>query len=305
MKKHATVVVAEDLPSESRSASKTSRKRTGNQSACIEYHGIPGGTRDCLDAVLRLIQYGEVITNVQILTSRGKTVSEHCLLLTYGVGDEILIKSGFTSGYGVEGPTGFSYVLSVLEAHGAEIVEYEVSPEFIERSHYSALLQSDLDFLKTARPLRPSRWYDYVYEEHGDPDTRLLWREFPPVIPFAIIDRRLTDLGLTFWKNPNDSLLTGYKRLEDILRERIGSKAHGTRLLSEAFGKEQSKLTWKDIDPSEHTGRAQLFVGAFMAFRNPRAHREIRHDSETELSEFHLLNQLYVLEKEAVERALA
>ena len=130
-----------------------------------------------------------------------------------------------------------------------------------------------------------------------------MWREFPPVIPFAIIDRRLTDLALAFWKNPNDSLLTGYKRLEDILRERTASNTHGTRLFSEAFGKEGSKLTWADIDASEHAGRAQLFVGAFMAFRNRRAHREIRHDQENELTEFLLLNQLYRLEEEAIERA--
>lgn len=300
IKEHDTVVLVE--ASKGVPAKKKSRKRTGKQPACIEYHGIPGVTRDCLDAVLRLIQYGELITNVQILTARGKTVSEHCLLLTYGVGDEILIKSGFTSGYGGEGPTGFSYVLSLLEAHGAEIVEYDVSAELIERGEYSALLQSDLESLKSVKPVRPSRWHDYVFEEHWDPDQRMLWREFPPVIPFAIVDRRLTDLALAFWKNPNDSLLTGYKRLEDTLRERIGSRAHGTRLLSEAFGKEQSKLTWKDLDPSEQTGRAHLFAGAFMAFRNRRAHREIRHDSESELTEFLLLNQLYRLEEEAIER---
>jgi hypothetical protein len=282
---------------------KSPRPHRAKQPACIEYHGVPGATRDCLDAVLRLIQYGDVITSVQILTSRGKTVNDHCLLLTYGVGDTILINSGFTSGYSGEGPTGFSYVLSVLEAHGADIVEYEVSPEFIERCEYFSLLQSDLDSLEKAKPIRPTRWYDYVFEEHWDPDKRMLWREFPPVIPFAIIDRRLTDLALTFWKNPNDALLTAYKRLEDILRERISSKAHGTRLLSEAFGKEQSKLTWQELDQSEHAGRAQLFAGAFMAFRNRRAHREIGRDAEGELSEFLLLNQLYRLEKESIERA--
>jgi uncharacterized protein (TIGR02391 family) len=192
----------------------------------------------------------------------------------------------------------------VLEAHGAEIVEYEVSPELIERSDYSSLLQSDLDLLKSAKPIRPSRWYDYVFDEHWDPDRRMLWREFPPVIPFAIIDRRLTDLALAFWENPNDSLLTGYKRLEDLLRARTGSKAHGTRLLSEAFGKDESKLTWADSDGSEHAGRAQLFTGAFMAFRNRRAHREIRHNREKELAEFLMLNQLFSLEEEAIARVL-
>ena len=76
------------------------------------------------------------------------------------------------------------------------------------------------------------------------------------MIPFAIVDTRLTDLALSFWKNTNDSLLTGYKRLEDILRQRTGTKAHGTKLLAEVFAKEESKLTWTEIDASEHAGRA-------------------------------------------------
>src|SRR5258708_29093457 len=59
------------------------RRKTRNAPACIEYHGVPGATRDCMNAVLRLIQYGNEITRVQILTPRGAPVSEHCLLLTY------------------------------------------------------------------------------------------------------------------------------------------------------------------------------------------------------------------------------
>ncbi len=39
-----------------------------------------------------------------------------------------------------------------------------------------------------------------------------------------------------------------------------------------------------------------LFTGAYMAFRNPRAHRELAHDLGAALGEFLLLNQLYLLE---------
>src|SRR2546423_9292831 len=124
-----------------------------------------------------------------------------------------------------------------------------------------------------------------VFEDRGAAEERILCRELHPIITFVIINRRLTDFAPGFWKNPNDSLLTGYKRLEDILRERTACNTHGTRLFSEAFGKEGSELTWADIDASEHAGRAQLFVGAFMAFRNRRAHREIRHDRQNELTE--------------------
>jgi hypothetical protein len=33
---------------------KRNRRKTRKSPACIEYHGIPGVTRDCLNAVLRL-----------------------------------------------------------------------------------------------------------------------------------------------------------------------------------------------------------------------------------------------------------
>jgi len=55
-----------------------------------------------------------------------------------------------------------------------------------------------------------------------------LWREFPPVIPFAIIDGRIIDLPMSFWGNPNDRLLSGYRRLEDIVRERTDINEYGT-----------------------------------------------------------------------------
>jgi hypothetical protein len=57
-------------------------------------------------------------------------------------------------------------------------------------------------------------------------------------------------------------------------------------------------LTWPVNDDGEKNGRANLFTGTFMAYRNPRAHRE--HSSEELLAEFLLLNQLYRLEFEAV-----
>jgi hypothetical protein len=263
----------------------------GKPLAGIEYHGIPGATQDCLEAVMRLIQFGDEITNVQILSSPGTPVTDHCLILTVNVGDLIAIKSGFASGYAGEGSTGFSYVLALLKARGAEIKEYEVRSEVIERCDMAALTQADLDTITAARPIRPSRWHDYVFEKHWDVDiSDRLWRKFPPVVPFAIIDGRITDLALSFWANPNDNLLTGYRRLEDILRERTETTEHGTRLLSHAFGGQGSKLTWTDAEASEHAGRAQLFVGAFMAFRNRRAHREVGHDSYKELAEFLLLN---------------
>jgi hypothetical protein len=264
--------------------------------AGIEYYGLPGLTKECRDAVLRLLQFGDCIATARILSS----AHEHALLLTRDVGDLIAIKSGFRSGYIGEGSRGLSYVLMLLEAHGADIEEYQVTPELIERLDYSALAKSDIDTVDAARPVRPSRWHEYIFEDNWDPiNDGTLWREFPPVMPFAIIETRLIDLALSFWEHPDVCLIKAYRRLEDVVRERTSLNEHGVKLFSQAFVGPTSKLSWKDIDAGEQTGRGTLFTAAFMAYRNRRAHRELRDSCNGQLREFLLLNQLYVLEKES------
>ncbi|MCI0557728.1 MAG: TIGR02391 family protein, partial [Nitrososphaera sp.] len=255
--------------------------------AGIQYSGLPGISSECQHAVMRLLQYGDRITRVRILTCSG----DHCLLLTVNVGDLIAIKSGFGSGYIGEGSHTFSYVLQLLEAHGAQIEEYEVSPDIIECLDNSSLTMSDIESLDAAIPIRPTRWHDYVFEKHWESEqTGTLWQRFPPLVPFAIIDSRIIDLAISFWEDPDERLLTGYRRLEDIVRKRTGIDEHGAKLFSQAFVGPTAKLGWKDADGGERTGRASLFTGAYMAYRNPRAHREVGDDANDQLAEFLLLN---------------
>jgi hypothetical protein len=266
--------------------------------AGIEYVGLAGISRECQDGVLRLLQYGTEITRVRILS----TSKDHCLLLTVDVGDLVAVKSGFSSGYRGEGPRTFSYVLEVLEGHGVNIDEYIVPQEMIERLDMSSLTSADLKAIDAAKPVRPSRWHDYIFEPYSSKiQGRDLWRNFPLIIPFAIIDSRITDLAISFWEGPDERLLTGYRRLEDIFRERTSIDEHGTKLLSQALAPNGGKLTWKDIGDSERAGRMQLFTGAYQAYRNRRAHRESKERAENALIEFLLLNHLYILEKELIE----
>ncbi len=161
--------------------------------AGIEYVGLPGISEECQNAVLRLLQFGDRVTRVRILSSS----NHHCLLLTVNVGDLIAVKSGFGSGYVGEGSRTFPYVLQVLKAHGAEIEELRVAPDVIERVDNSSLTAGDLRAFDRAKPVRPIRWHDYVFEEHWQlKKNGTLWGEFPPVIPFAVIDSRIADLAL-------------------------------------------------------------------------------------------------------------
>lgn len=277
----------------------------GNDLAATEYVGLPGISKECQDAVLRFIQFGNRITRAVILScSRNYKNKRHCFLLTLEDTDLIAVKSGFSSGYGGEGPRRFSYVLQVLDSHGAEIEEYIVPHEFLDRLDSSALTKIDLEMLNGARPCRPSRWHDYIFDRHFE-DARkgMLWQEeFPPVIPFALIDSRIFDLALSFWSNPDNNLLIGYRRLEDIVRERTGLKQHhGSKLFQQAFNPSDGVLTWKNVDDGERAGRMQLFTGTYNAHRNPRAHVELGGHAEELLTEFLLLNHLYRLEKDSLQ----
>jgi hypothetical protein len=265
--------------------------------AGIEYNGIAGGSKDCEEAIVMLLQLGGHVVRARILTHD----SNHCILLTDDVGDPVAIKSGFSSGYGGEGPRTFSYVLQLLRSHDVEIEEYDVDKSVIERVDNSSLTVSELKRLDKSRPVRPTRWLSYVSGEDQERALKgTLWRQFPPIIPFAIIDSRVMDLALSFWKDPDDKLLKGYRRLEDLIRARTGIDEHGTKLLSQAFTGNKPKLSWTHIDESEKIGRANLFTGAYMAHRNRRAHRELKSYRDAQLTEFLLLNHLYRLELEAL-----
>lgn len=270
-----------------------------NGLAGIQYGGEPGSTKDCINAVTRLLQSNVSISKVQLLTYDG----EHALLLTVDCGDRYAVKAGFSSGYAGEGPKGLSYTLALLEAYDVAIEEVEISAGILERLQVSALTTKDLEVIEHSRAVLPSRWRDYIFELHEDLEgDERLWDGFVPVVPFAIVDPRLSDLAKNFWSDPDQRLMSAFRRLEDIVRKRTGSLECGRKLFSEAFKLEGGLLGWPNLDPSEETGRVQLFAGTYMAYRNPRAHSESIDDSGKLLAEFLLVNHLFRLESEAVER---
>jgi hypothetical protein len=67
--------------------------------------------------------------------------------------------------------------------------------------------------------------------------------------------------------------------------------------MAQAVQGDNSRLIWTDVEPAKQNGRAQLFIGTYFAFRNRRAHRELRQHANEALQEFLLLNHLVVLEK--------
>jgi len=269
--------------------------------AGIEYVGRDGITKPCQDAILRLLQFGDKIEKIRILSCN----SEHGFLITVSPNDFVAVKAGFGSGYKGEGSRRFSYIFSLLCAFDLDTKteEYEVKKGVMDHLSKSALTIGDLAEIQATRPIHPVRFYnDYLWEEHYK-DKDEPWKEFPPVIPFAIVDNRIRDLATSFWDDPDKKLMDGYRRLEDLIREQTGSKASGSTLFNKIFLGDKPILSWEDIDGGERAGRANLFVGAYLAYRNPRAHHEKKPDKREQLSEFLLLNHLYKLQKEAVQKS--
>lgn len=267
--------------------------------AALQYVGLSGISASCHHAVKRLVQYRDAIEQALILTCR----EQHALLLTLPGEEQVAVKSGFSSGYSGEGPRTFAEVLLLLQALDVPIDECNVSPGLMDRLEASALTLADLQIIKTAKLVRPQRWHEYVYDAAPERGARNgVFATFRPVMPWAIIDPRITDLAKRFFDSPDDCILTGFRRLEDAIRKRTGLDEHGRKLFAEAFSGDDAKLEWTVTDKGEQVGRAQLFVATFMAYRNPRAHRELRADEGSMLMEFLMLNQLFVLEAESTPR---
>lgn len=267
--------------------------------AGIQYVGRPGISQSCYRALERYLQSGDNIREARILSSRNR----HALLLSIEVDECVIVQAGFASGYVGEGPCALAKALHLLQTAEVPIEEVDVSHHLFERLEAGALLQTDLDHICEAAPVSPWRWPDYIYE----------WRHLIPTIPtdasalsrmpltmaWSLIDLRLSDLAQEFLDRPEEMLARGFRRLEEVLRQRTGLDEHGTKLLQRAFAGESSKLMWPGIDGGEQTGRAQLFTASFMAFRNPLVHREQSRETRDLLHQFLQLNLLFLLERQS------
>lgn len=268
------------------------------QYAALQYIGDAGITATCVSAVVRLLQFEVQITKASFLTSEDR----HAFILEVERCEKIVIKAGFTSGYRGEGPRGLATVLALLDEYEVDIYEYNVSHDIIERINASCLEKSDVKYLENLNSVSPQRWHDYIYNERlATGWDALLQSVFPTILPRAFIDSRLHDLVKVFRKMPDQALMNGYKRLEAIIRERAKLENEcGTKLFSKAFSQENSPLTWENIDASELKGRSLIFNAVFQAYRNRRAHNELLPDPLAEHREFMLLNELFMLEKQAI-----
>jgi uncharacterized protein (TIGR02391 family) len=269
-----------------------------SEPAEVQYVGMAGISSYCQRAVMRYVQFGDPIRQALVLTSDQK----HAFLLRLVHEGDVAVKAGFASGYPGEGPKAFAQTLCILQEVCADIEEVEVDSALLDRLDAGALKSRDLETIANMAPVRPRRLHEYVFAILGEEHKRAVsWRQFEPVMPWGLIDPRLMEFAKRFTSDTeaDKAIRDGFRRLEEVLRARTGLKEHGTKLIQECFSPSQPKLAWDISENSEQVGRMQLFTGAFMAFRNPRAHKELESTRNQLWNEFLLLNHLFALEAAA------
>ena len=244
-----------------------------------------------------MIQTHADLSYALLLTSE----QSHAFILKDLTENYYVIRSGFTSCYSGEGPKGLAKALALLSKHRIETEEILIPTKLLNRLNNSSLNDQDIDFIFQQKIIRPIRLHDYIYPfENEAAHTVNSKRYYPLELPYSIIDDRIFDLALLFKQDPDSALTKAYKRLEDIIRTRTGIREHSTKLFAQVFQGENAILTWDVPESAEIKGRVNLFTGAYMAFRNARAHREKDENLIHQYREFLLINELYLLEAEAI-----
>lgn len=267
----------------------------GHRLVDVQYVGVAGVTQTCVDALRRLIQFRDHLSSARLLTCHDR----HGFLLQHATEGLIAVRAGFSSGYQGEGPRGLSKAIRLLDRHRIDLEEVGVAQRVLRRLDQGALTDRDVARIQTTSPVRPLRLYDYVHAARRQRDPKGSGAAYRLTMPFAIIDDRITDLAVDFFDEPDRCLIDGYRRLEDIVRQRTGLTQSNTKLFASAFGA-GGPLRWELVNGGEVEGRRQLFGAVYMAHRNPRGHQEIDDSVEDALAEFLMLNHLFRLERRAI-----
>lgn len=267
----------------------------------IQYLGTPY-TQDCIESIGFILQ-----TQTQI---------EKALLLSYNHTHAYLIKShrniyvirsGFHSGYSGEGPKGLASSLQLILKHNIEVEEIIISKKILKKINQASLSNNDLEDILKTKYIRPIQIHEYIYEIYNTTQYQATNDSYyPSELPYSLIDSRLFDLALKFNEDPDYSILIAYTRLEDIVRSKVEANLFSKELFKKAFCSEKNMKSlyfWKNVE-NENASNAlgRLFTNIFTAYRNERAHSEIKKSPPQLFREFLLINELYLLERETSKR---
>ena len=266
----------------------------------IQYLGTPY-TQDCIEAVGFLLQTQQYFEKVLLLSYN----YQYAYIIQTNT-NTYAIRSGFSTNSG-EASNGLASSLQLFSRHNIHLEEVKISNKLMKKLNQAALSNRDLVNILNAQYVRPIRLYDYIYNiykttnyQHSND------RYYPNILPFHLIDSRIFDLALKFNDDPNYSILNAYTRLEDIVKVKINDhNLFSNNLLKTAFitDKQRKSIYLWDVN-NEKVSNALgcLFTNIFTAYRNERAHSEVDKPHSDQVREFLLINELYLLEKNALKR---
>lgn len=268
----------------------------------IQYLGTPY-TQDCIEALALVLQIEEQVEMALILTNN----HNHCFLIQ-GYRTTYLIRYGFRSDHISEGYKGFVKALKLLQRHEVEIKELVISSKEFETIQQNSLSDSNVQsFLNS-----PYKRTHTIYEHISNLDYMLkeplkIDNYYPKELPLNLIDERILDLALSFKEDADASIMKAYTRLEDIIRKKLNSQKFSSSLMEDAFCSDLKKnrlspFKWETENEESSTAIGRLFTNTFKAYRNPRAHSEVKKSTSQLQREFLLINELYLLENESIQR---
>ena len=268
----------------------------------IQYLGTPY-TQDCIEAIALVLQIEEQVETALVLTYD----HNHCFLIK-GYRSLYLIRNGFRSDHISEGYKGFVKALKLLQTHQVDIKELIVTLKEFETIKQNSLGDNHIETFLNNPSSRTNTIYEYISNLDYMLDKPLKTDNYyPNGLPLALIDERILDLALKFKTDADSSIMNAYTRLEDIVREKIDSKKFSSSLMEDVFCSDLKKnrlsiFKWESENEESSTAIGRLFVNTFKAYRNQRAHSEVKKSLKQLQREFLLINELYLLESEAIKR---
>lgn len=271
-----------------------------NSSEEIQYLGTCY-THDCLKAITFILQTQPHIEKALLLSNNGF----HAFLII-SEQNTYVIRSGFSSGYLGEGTKGLASALQLLLKHHVEIEEINISSKLMKKLNKASLSSTDVENISNYRYILPIQIYEYIYAIYENLDyQKNNNRYYSSELPYHLIDSRIFDLALKFKEDPNSAIMSAYTRLEDIVRLKTNSEKFSVGLLEQAFCSDKksiSQFKWDVENEEASTATGRLFTNIFKSFRNERAHSEVNKQDLHCFREFLLINELYLLESEAIQR---
>ena len=252
----------------------------------IQYMGRAGDSMACLLAVDTIVnsqnppRKASVVTHV---TDRRNWQREHLLLFwDWNALELAVVHSGFTSGYGGEGPRTFSEALCMLSDRKIPTNEIYVDELVFQAIEHRRLTTRLIESLRSADAGSVEEPWHAIWERHQDEvEAHAFWQmRHQPKPDFDFLDPELTERCQTLYPaNVQAAIREAYLVVEERLRSMMsglddsGDILSGDKLLVKALHPETGNLTDKSLPRSEREGLFLMSKGAYQFVRNPRSHR--------------------------------